>query len=412
MKLLFTGPLLDFSGFAHASRIFLRTLLQDEMIEVTARALKYDQLDAGQQFKPEDWLVNALQKDLQGVDMAIQMTTCNVEAVPIPGILNGLYTFLESSHLQISWAAKANEFDFLMVPSKANAQAMLNSGVTRPIIVCGLPCDADVYTKTYQPYEIENSGNRTVFYNICQLSGKKGIDALLRAYHAAFWDRPDEVLLVLKTYIQMSNRSNELEQVKQYIQNIRQRCRIPADRYPPVLPLVFTMSDDEIHGLHVRGDAYVCASRAEGWGIPVFDALGHGKTVITNAGGGLSEFVAQDNALVYSGMPTYFFDTPHSDPGLFTGLEQCFEPCIPEMAMVMRKFHLLRKGKPEDQEWQAVLTRRENAKLVGQKHDYRRVSSVITKQLHIMLQMWKTTGVISFDETVKENSEVSTLSKS
>jgi len=411
MKLLFTGPLLDFSGFAHASRIFLRTLLQDDNIVVTARALKYDQLDVGQAFKPDAWLSAVLARDLQDVDVAIQMTTCNVEAVPIPGILNGLYTFLESSHMQLSWVAKANEFDFLMVPSKSNAEAMLNSGVVKPIVVCGLPCDEDVYTKQYEPYTLEHAGDRTVFYNICQLSNKKGIDALLRAYHAAFWDRPDEVLLVLKTYIQMSGRNNEQEQVKQYIQNIRQRCRIPADRFPPVLPLVFTMSDDEIHSLHARGDAYVCSSRAEGWGIPVFDALGYGKTVITNVAGGMADFVTRDNALVYGGMPTYFFDTPHSDPGLYTGVEQCFEPCVPEMAMVMRNFHFLRKGDKEGvlddsnkEQWRSVLTRRENAKLVGQKHDYRRISSIITKQIHTMLDMWKQTGVVRFNETVQENS--------
>lgn len=419
MKLLFTGPLLDFSGFAHASRIVLRTLIQDPAIEVTARALRYDQLDAGQGFVPEPWLKAALEKDLQNVDMAIQMTTCNVEAVPIPGILNGLYTFLESSHIQVSWAQKANEFDFLMVPSKANAEAMLNSGVVKPILVCGLPCDQDIYEKTYEPFELEHAGNRTVFYNVCQLSNKKGIDSLLRAYYAAFWDCPDDVLLVLKTYINMQDRGGDAENVKAYIQNIRQRCRIPTDRHPPVLPLVFTMSDDEVNSLHVRGDAYVCSSRAEGWGIPVFDALGHGKTVITNAGGGLGDFVAQDNALVYPVMPTYFFDTPHQDPGLFTGLEQCFEPCIPSMAAIMRNFHLLRKGSAEgtldqthQEQWNSVLARRITAKLVGQKNDYRRVSPIITKQIHAMLKVWKKNGVIIFDEAFQENSEVQPQSAS
>lgn len=410
MKLLFTGPLLDFSGFAFASRMFLKTILEDKSIDVVARALKYDQLDPGQKFLPETWLTTALSKDLQGVDMAIQMTTCNVEAVPVPGILNGLYTFLESSHMQVSWAEKANQFDFLMVASKANAQAMLNSGVTKPIIVCGLPCDADVYKKEYTPYRIENVGDRTIFYNVCQLTNKKGIDSLLRAYFAAFWDKPDEVLLVLKTYVQMQNRNNEHEQVKNYIQNIRQRCRIPADRFPPVLPLVFTMTDDEIHGLHTRGDAYICSSRAEGWCVPVFDALSHGKTVITNNAGGLGDYVTQDNALIYSGMATFFFDTPHQDPGLFTGLEQCFEPCIPEMALVMRNFHLLRKGSIDgllndknQSQWNAVLNKRQNARLIAEKYDYRRVSNMITSQFHVMLNMWKENGMIVFNE---ENREV------
>jgi glycosyltransferase involved in cell wall biosynthesis len=398
MKLLFTGPLLDFSGFAHASRIFLRTLLQDPNIDVVARALQYDRLDAGQKFVPEPWLAGVLQKDLQGVNMCIQMTTCNVEAVPIPGILNGLYTFLESSHMQVSWSQKANEFDFIMVPSKANAEAMLNSGVIKPIVVCGLPCDLDVYQKQYEPYKIEHASDRTVFYNICQLSHKKGIDALLRAYHVAFWDKPDEVLLVLKTYIDMNNRQNDLENVKAYIKNIRDRCRIPVDRFPPVLPLVFTMTDDEIHGLHTRGDAYICSSRAEGWGLPVFDALAHGKTVITNNAGGLADFVTQENSLVYNGMPTYFFDSPHSDPGLYTGLEQCFEPCLPSMAMVMRHYHSLLKKQLDDKaQWDSVLARRDNAKLVGMNFDYRRICHVINKNVHDIFNVWQEKGKVSFD---------------
>jgi len=413
MKLLFTGPLLDMSGFAHASRIFLKMLLQDKTIDVVARPLQYDQLDPGQKFEPEPWLADVLKKDLLNVDVAIQMTTCNIEAVPIPGVMNGLFTFLESSHMQTSWAAKANEFDFLMVPSKSNAEAMLNSGVTKPLIVCGLPCDLETYNKAYKPFHLEHASNRTVFYNICQLSHKKGIDALLRAYHAAFWDRPDEVLLVLKTYINMQNRAGDLEQVKRFIAYIRQRCRIPAERYPPVLPLVFTMNDEEIHGLHTRGDAYVCASRAEGWGIPVFDALAHGKTVISNNAGGLADFVDGDNTLIYNSMPTYFFDCPHSDPGLYTGLEQCFEPCIPMMAMVMRHFHLLHRGNAENvlddaqkKEWECVVIRRNNGKLLGQKYNYSRIFKKITSNIHSMHKMWKEQEKIVFNENLKENREV------
>ncbi len=321
MKLLFTGPLLDFSGFAHASRSVLRALNESDL-ELTARPLRYDKLDDGQEFTPDEWLSTLLKNDLQGVDMALQMTTSNVEAVPVPGVLNGLYSFFETDRLQPSWAQKANEFDFIIVPSRSNGETLLRSGVGKPILCAGPPCDIDEYTREYKPFEIEQAGDRTIFYNICQLSAKKGIDVLLRAYYAAFAGTPDEVLLVLKTYIQMENRHQDAENVKQYIANIRQRCRIPIPQHPPVLPLVYTMSDEEIHGLHVRGDAYVCSSRAEGWGLPVFDALSHGKTVISHNAGGLADFVNKDNTLLYQGMPTFFFDMPHPDQGLFPGVEQ------------------------------------------------------------------------------------------
>jgi len=412
MKLLFTGPLLDFSGFATASRGLLRALAESKQLEVTARPLRYDQLDNGQVFDIPDWMKPLLLNDLQNVDIALQMTTSNIEAVPVPGIVNGLYTFFETDKLQPLWAQKANEFDFLIVPSRFNGETLLRSGVNKPILIAAPPCDVDVYKKNYVPFEIMNVGNRTVFYNICQLSTKKGIDVLLRAYYAAFAATPNDVLLVLKTYVNMGGRQNDVEIVKQYIQGVKQRCRIPTNELPPVLPLVYTMSDEQIHGLHARGDAYVCSSRAEGWGIPVFDALSHGKTVISNQGGGLADFVSNENSLIYGGTPSLFYDMPHGDPGLFTGLEQCFEPSPAELALNMSRFHLLNKGAKEGtlneankKEWESVLIRRKNAKGIGERMDYRVVSSKIVEQLLMAHKSWKETGTVRYQETVKESLE-------
>lgn len=416
MKILFAGPILDFSGFAHAARNVLRTLAHSDQLDVVARPLRYDQLDEGQTFNIPDWMNPLLKKDLQNVEMALQMTTSNVEAVPVPGVVNGLYTFFETDILQPLWAQKANEFDFLIVPSRFNAQTLLRSGIRKPILVAAPPCDLDEYRKERQPFQIEDIGDRTVFYNVCQLSTKKGIDILLRAYYAAFATMPNDVVLVLKTYVNMYGRQNDQEMVKQYIQGVKQRCRIPIQVFPPVLPLVYTMSDDEIHGLHKRGDAYVCSSRAEGWGIPVFDALAHGKTVISHVAGGLGDFVSRDNSLVYGGTQSLFYDIPHSDPGLFTGIEQCFEPSVAELALTMRHFHLLRKGaqvgqlnEANQKEWDVVLQRRANAAIIGEKMDYRAVSSAITEQLLSVYKSWKEHGVARYVEPAKEESLEQTL---
>jgi len=405
MKLLYVGPLMDFSGFATASRHLLQALAQNDRLEITARPLKFDSLDEGQEFEVPDWMQPLLENDLQNLDVAFQLITCNNEAVPVPGIPNGLYTFLETDRIQQGWVAKANEFDFLIVPSKHNATALLNSGVNKPILVAGPPCDVDDYKRDYEPFVIDNIEGRTVFYNICQLSTKKGIDVLLRAYFAAFAGAPNDVLLVLKTYVNMGGRQNDLEIVKQYIQGVKERCRIPISEYPPILPVIYTMSDDEVHGLHARGDAYVCTSRGEGWGIPAFDALAHGNTVISHNAGGLAEFVTPENSLVYGGTPTFFYDMPHPDPGLFTGLEQCFEPSPVELAMTMQRFHILRKANEADvldeqgqAEWKAVLQRRENAKLVGEKLDYRNVHEQIVEQVEAAVQSWKETGVARYKE--------------
>lgn len=402
MKLLFTGPLLDFSGFAHCSRSFLRMLLESDL-DVVTRALLYDQLDAGQSFEVPEWLQETLQKDLCGVDAAIQMTTCNVEAVPVPGIVNGLYTFFETSRLQQSWAMAANQFDFLIVPCNANAQALVTSGVTKPILVAAPPCDEDAYKKPYKSFDVGNIDGKTVFYNICQLSTKKGIDLLLRAYYAAFADMPDEVVLVLKTYIDMQNRANDHANVVEYINGVKARTRIPVAKFPPVMPLVFTTTDEEIHELHTLGDAYVCSSRAEGWGLPVFDALAHGNCVISHTNGGLGEFVTPDNALIYNASASLFYDMPHSDPGLFTGMEQCCEPSPAELAVLMRKYHLLLKGFKNnslDEEgiksWEIVSTKQKNAALLGERFDYRKISEKVVEQIKLAKQSYDETGVVNF----------------
>lgn len=403
MKLLFTGPILDFSGFAHASRNVLHMLSQSESLNVVARPLRYDQLDIGQTLLTPDWMKPLLKKDLLDIDIVLQMTTCNVEAQPIPGVCNGLYTFFETDRLQPSWAAKAQQFDFLIVASRYNAETLLRSGVQKPILVAAPPCDTDDYKIDRTPFVIEGAEKRTVFYNICQLSTKKGIDTLLRAYYAAFAGTPDDVLLVLKTYVNMNNRDNDVEIIKQYIQKVKACCRIPVQKLPPVLPLVYTMSDDDIHSLHVRGDAYVNASRAEGWCIPVFDALAHGKTVISHNKTGLQDFVGGHNAILYGGMVSFFYDMPHQDPMLYTGIEQCFEPSPAELAYNMQHFHLLKRaseaGTLDDKnqaEWQSVLERRKNAQTLANKMDYRVVAPKIVEQLVAAHQSWKINGIALF----------------
>lgn len=417
MKLLFTGPLLDFSGFAHASRNFLRALVASQKLDLVARPLRYDRAD--KPFVTDEWLDELLKKDLQNVDMAIQMTTCNIEAQPVPGICNGLYTFLESDRLQHSWAAKANEFDFLLVPCRHNAEAMMRSGVQKPILVVPPPCDTSVYDKHYKPFQIDNAGDRTVFYTICQLSAKKGVDALLKAYFAAFADTPDDVLLVLKTYISMQDRSKDLATIKNYIAQIKQGCRIPSTKLPPVMPLVDIMSDDELHALHKRGHAYVCSSRAEGWGIPPFDALGHGNVLISNAQTGLEGFVRQEHALIYGGMETFFFDMQHPDPGLYTGLEQCFEPSPVQMAFVMRKYHEFRKKAmsntltdEEQKEWDGILQRQQNARAMVSSFHYENTHDKITPHLESIMEQWKNGRPITFEQpeqTVEEPERVGSL---
>jgi glycosyltransferase involved in cell wall biosynthesis len=412
MKILFCGPINDFSGFAHAARNLLHSL-KEAGLDIVARPLIYDQLDEGQEFVPADWQRELMEGSiLEGVDVVIQMTTANIEAQPVPGCMNILYSFFETDRIPGSWAQHANNFDAVAVPCRMNVESLIRSGVTKPIITLPIPCDKDVFEKEYEPYDLgQKAEGRTVFYNICQLSAKKGIDSLLRSYYAAFADRPDEVLLVLKTYIGMANRNleNEKATVRQFIDRVWQGARIPVEKRPPVLPILGTLSDDDIHGLHKRGDVYVCSSRGEGWGLPVFDAMAHGNVVISHPWGGMEHFVSNDTALVYGGSMSLCYDMPHPDPVLFNGTCQWFEPSTAEMSHMMRSFHLLKQQAENkafdpgnEEQWKSVQDRTAKGSTMRDTFDYREVSSQLVKIFEEAYESWKLMGEIKINGAVEK----------
>jgi hypothetical protein len=417
MKTLFVAPLLDFSGFSHAARAMLQ-MLNHAGVDLVARPLKYDVADSGSEYQPEEWITGLLEKPLTEIDLVIQSTTPNVEAVPVPAkftfewdkatrkVCNAIYTFVETDRIPQTWVEKLNQFDFIIVSSKYNATTMVRSGVRKPIVCAPVPFDPEQLNQpaTSSKPLVENPGNRTVFYNICQLTAKKGIDSLIRAYYGAFFDKPDEVLLVLKTYIGMAGRQNERAIIKQFIDKVRQGCRMPINKYPPIQVITKTLTDADIHQLHREGHAYVNASRAEGFCLPAFDAMAHGNLLISNSFGGMADFVLPEAALVYGGCLTHCYEMPCGDPLQYTGIARWFEPSTAEMADMMRGYHDLRFNQAilteqDRAKWESIEVRKKNAKLVTARHDYRLVSERVTHQLKAAFNSWNEHGSVTFDTT-------------
>lgn len=405
MRICFTGPLLGFSGYGSFSRNFLKTLYVAGF-DVVARDLKYDKSDKLLQIPP--WMQETLEKPLTNIDVLIQATTMNVEAVPKPGILNGIYFFFETDRIPPAWVEKGNQFDFIMVPTREVAIALMQSGILKPILVIAPPFDMSIYTQNFKPLDIPGIEGRTVFYNICQLSGKKGIDLLLRAYYAAFCDMPDEVILILKTYIGMQDRTRDREQITNFINNIKAGCRIPVPKLPPVLPILDIMDDEEIYSLHKTGHCYVNSSRGEGWGFPQFEALVLGNTLISHNQGSFADWITEDIAMLYQALPTHVFNIPHSDSTLYTGVERFFEPSTTQMADLMRSFHLLRKGadagtlsEENQKKWQAVLEMQNKSKESLARFNIYHVAPILKKNLEAVYDSWKRHGKIIIGEEKK-----------
>ena len=350
-RILYIAPVRDFSGYAAASRGYINALHRAGA-DLVVRAIRYDRADAGTEYTPTALEKELLLKPLENIDVVIQHTTPN-ELRPVAGKVNIAVVAWETDRIPEYWVKKLNQFDAVVTFCRTSVDAFVNSGVTVP--VTKIPHTFDIPSYTLDGVEMLTSASnpdffkgKFVFYNISQLSTKKGIDLLLRAYLTEFHGADkDKVILILKTYIDMSNRNTERTRIRNFVDGVKHGLRLPADGYPPLMVVSNTLSDEQIKKIHRTGDAYVCSSRAEGWCIPAFEALAYGKRLITTTWGGMGEFALLDSKDLASSIRNNVYEVGysleplvgqhHGDPELYTARDNIAEPSVRSMMKQMRQ---------------------------------------------------------------------------
>lgn len=216
------------------------------------------------------------------------------------------YTVWELDVLPPHWPAALNQLDGVLVPTAANADAFRRSGVTVPIHVVphlsqfefsAAPSDTDRGTLRQRIGHRLLEGRPYIFYAIGQWSRRKGLDATLAAYRAAF-TAPDPVLLVIKTSPRDVTRLR-----RDWRSGFRRTHPSPLDTIargqgkasPRVAAIADeTLSHGELLALHELGDCYVSLARAEGWGLGTFDAARLGRPVLATGWGGPLSYLGDD----------------------------------------------------------------------------------------------------------------------
>ena len=362
-KILYIAPVRDFSGYATAARGYVRAL-SDAGANLAVRPVRYDQADPGTAYQPTELERQLLRKDLKDVDVVIQHLTPNEMRIA-PGKINIAVVAWETTRIPQYWVDKLNQFDAVITFCDASVSAFQDSGVNVPVHKVPHTFDIGSYNldgvePIVSPSDPDFLKSRFVFYNISQFSMKKGIDALLRAYLGEFHGQQDDVLLVLKTYVNMMVREDEQEKLKQYINNVKASMRLPAEGYPRVMLVTKTLTETQMQKLHRSGDCYVCSSRGEGWCIPAFDAMTYGNKLVTTLWGGMGEFACNTEYVELDGScgtipgkypvkhepkpnvyPVDYSMEPligqqHADPDLYTSFEKIAEPSVSSLMSQMR----------------------------------------------------------------------------
>lgn len=287
VRVKYSGPWAESSGYANANRNFIKSL-HEAGIDVCTELQVYSNhpTDYGEKFQ----LARSLQNKEGFYPIKILHITPNVyERHKEPGKYHIGHLFWETTKMGDKWDKYLNHVDEIWTGCEWNKKTFQDAGFRGPIRVIPEPVDTDIKSSRL-PID---AAKGYVFYSIFQWIERKAPKSLLQAYWKEFSGEND-VTLVIKTYglsFDEGQRSKIYQDIKQWKHELR------LSHYPRVLVIDYLLSDKEIHQLHESGDCFVSAHRGEGWGVPQCEALAHGKPVISTGLGGMHEWISDQGML-------------------------------------------------------------------------------------------------------------------
>lgn len=283
MKITFSSPTADLTGYSQLSRTLIGSLHQiGADIAVNPFSLEADRADNGAFGK----LCSELARKKQVPDInIITMIPLLFNKFRKPNCLNIGYTMFEMTKLPADWVKYCNEMDGILVPAYWNKDIFRSSGVTVPIETA--PPGIEVPEYVTPP----KSGPFT-FLSVFQWIPRKDPEGLLRAYWSQFSGH-DDVKLVIKTY--RKNRSKEeFTEISNAVARLKSSMKL--DHFPAVEFITGVLSNQEMLDLYRNSHAFVLPSKGEGFGLPYMTAMAHGRPVIGTGFSGQTEFMDEKNS--------------------------------------------------------------------------------------------------------------------
>ena len=222
---------------------------------------------------------------------------------------NGLkigWTVWESTIIPDNWKNELNKLDQVWIPSKWGKNILITNGIDKDKIkVVPEGVNIEVFKRIKQlPENNITKLKGFKFLNIGKYEGRKNTDLLIRAFDEEF-NKDEEVFLFLQSYnifIPNFNMNKIIDSM-----NLRNREKI------------YTISPVKNHNdlsvIYNSCDCFVYPSRAEGWGLPLIEALSCGMNVISCNNGGQSEYLYNSVEEIFTDLKYTMVDITRKDFG-------------------------------------------------------------------------------------------------
>ncbi len=378
-------PIFNFSGYGDEGRAMI-TAMQKRGHPVTARAW-------GQEV-PEfiDQLAASAPSRLLSLHQAVQTPLghpfVSVQhmpgycATPVQGAqANVMRTMFETDSIPADWVGRLNQMDEVWVPASFNRETFTRAGVSVPVEVVPGGVDGSLFRPGLRPLRVHGVRG-TVFLSIFEWSYRKGWDVILSAWAAAFGP-DDDASLVLRTAPHEGSCFDPNERIDAFLESIGKSRRDVA----PIIVLDRPLSLTDLPRLYAAADVYVSASRGEGWGRPMIEAMACRLPTVATRWSGNLEFMDDENSVLLDieglraidGRAEFAFYRGHS----------WAEPSVEHLVEVMTRLEA-------DAEYRTRIGARARAD-VERKWQWQQVSGVLAERIDALAERtgMRRTGVFS-----------------
>jgi glycosyltransferase involved in cell wall biosynthesis len=248
----------------------------------------------------------------------------------LPGDIIIPYLAWEESIFPKRLVEEINQFAHaLMVTSTFVYHIMKNSGVKIPIFNISEGVDREFSSLKIEKVKLKTK-KKFKFFHASTGRARKGVDVLLKAYFKSFTKR-DDCVLICKTFPNPNNL------IPQFIENLKKEDS-------PEVELIdrTDLTAGQMKFLTKTSNCCVYPSRAEGFGLPMAEAMYCKVPLITTAYGGVLDFANEDNAFLIDFDMSYAHQSESDNIGA-----RWAEPSVDILAKIMRDIY---EGNIEDLE--------------------------------------------------------------
>ncbi|MET0398837.1 MAG: glycosyltransferase family 4 protein [Longimicrobiaceae bacterium] len=205
------------------------------------------------------------------------------QVMPTPGLPCVNYTMFECARIPDWWVRHAERCTRVVVPGRSSYDAWVRSGVApERLRIAPLGIRRELYDPLPPPLPLADGAGRPVesygarFLNVAELSPRKNLLGLLRAWLRA--TRPgDDAILLLKCSIW---REGMWELFRADFAEVCREEGRTLEEAAPVLLLMDYVPDAEMPRLYRAATHYVSLSFGEGWDMPMTEAAAAGLSLV------------------------------------------------------------------------------------------------------------------------------------